>query len=141
MYGLLYSLCASISYSITIITTKFLTKKGTTSHLDIYAYLSFVIAGVISFILLLANKKKAIMVCSDNTLLLYIFIIATMLISMRYFILKAVDNKLKLSNITLFINFAVVFVAILSFIIFKETLSLKNILGIIIALIGFYLIV
>ena len=81
------------------------------------------------------------MVCSDNTLLLYIFIIATMLISMRYFILKAVDNKLKLSNITLFINFAVVFVAIFSFIIFKETLSLKNILGIIIALIGFYLIV
>ena len=49
MLWILYSFCACFIYSLNVITTKYLTNIDYDKYLDIYAYLSFFMAGIICF--------------------------------------------------------------------------------------------
>jgi drug/metabolite transporter (DMT)-like permease len=141
MLWILYSFCACFIYSLNLITTKYLTNIDYDKYLDIYAYLSFFMAGIICFFLLLNNRKRALTVIHQSKKVLLLFLISIFLISTRYFILKAINNTSKIANITLIINFSVIIVLLISIFLFKKYVSFTNIIGIIIALIGLMIII
>lgn len=103
-----------------------------------------VITGVFCFIYLLFNKKKVLALNRNNEtsrLALHMGLFLVFIISSRYLFLKSIETSPNVGYTHLIVNLNVILTFILSYLFFKQTINKYTFGGIILCLIGLYIII
>ena len=135
---LIFSIFALIVSSLHMIFYKLLTKSNIPN--DICISLVFIISGILSLIYLFFNRDRLkINECKLNINKLCAGAIIILLFN--FFLLKSIDFSPKTSYPLLIINLNIILTAILSYFIFKEKISYKVFLGILLTVIGLSIVI
>lgn len=135
---LIFSILALIASSLHMIFYKFLSKSNIPN--DICISLVFILSGILSFIYLFFNRNRIkINECKLNINKLSAG--ALIILFFNFFLLKSIDYSPKTSYPLLVINLNIILTAIMSYFIFKEKISYKAFIGILLTVIGLSIVI
>lgn len=103
-----------------------------------------VITGVFCFIYLLFNQKKVLALNRNNDtsrLALHMGLFLVFIIASRYLFLKSVETSPNIGYTHLIVNLNVIITFILGYLFFKQTINMYTFGGIILCLMGLYIII
>ena len=145
-----YSILALLFTSTTILTLNYLGRiLNGTEEVRIFMYCAFIVAGLVSFLLLLVDKKKTIRNANNiikNKTNNYIIIAALVglgiLLVINYNIQALAHAKsTKVGLPLIIINMNIILVLLMSLILYRQTINWKAGLGIILSIIGLSMVI
>ena len=146
---LMYSCLTLLFTSIFIICVKYVHKQlDNPNDVKIFVYFGFILAGVISLIMLLKDQKKTTQNINNiknnnvsNKLLLFLLLIVGVLLIVSYAVHTIAMTHCDNPGLPLvIINMNVILVLIISIFLFRSILNWKVIAGIVMALVGISLV-
>ena len=121
---------------------KFISKNCNKSEdLSIILSLCFIIAGLFSFIYLIYKRDKLKKIDFNRNIILGILIFGTLIVMGRYFFVNTVKLSPNMGYSHMIINMNVILSLILAYFLFGQMINRNAFFGILICLIGVYIIV
>jgi drug/metabolite transporter (DMT)-like permease len=145
-----YSFLALLFTSITILSLNYLGRiLNGYEEIRMFIYCTFVIAGLLSFVLLLADKQKTIINANNiiqnktnNYFILCVLLGLGILLVINFNIQAlAHTNSTKVGFPLLIINMNIILVLLMSLILYRQTINLKAGIGVILSIIGLSMVI
>lgn len=105
---------------------------------------TFLIIGILAFVYLLLNTKSIEILLKNkncNTIIILSLFLAFFIFFSNFTIAKAVSKTSNVGKAHLIINSSIIIVIVFSYFIFKEKLNYKNLLGILLTVLGLYTVI
>ena len=138
----LFSLANTFFTSFGIINFKFLSKLS--DNVTITLSQCLVLTGIISFIYLMFNRKETLeynRVVDTKKLVIHMILFVILSIVTRYLFIKSVKTTPNIGYSHLIINMNAVLTFIFSYFLFGQTINIKSFAGIILCILGLFIIV
>jgi drug/metabolite transporter (DMT)-like permease len=139
---ILYAIINAFVTSFGLTNYKYLTDLS--PNISITLALCFTIIGFFAIIYLLFNRREALELYTKNhasKLAIHVGLFAIFLISTRYLFFKSVNTSPNIGYTHMIVNLNVLVTFVLGYILFRQKINSKTLLGIILCLAGLFIII
>jgi transporter family protein len=133
------ALLSMLISAITVISLKFIDTSNYDNNL--FILLSFIMAGFLSILYLFLNKKNEIIKSCDKKLLVFVFLFGALLLCNNLCMQYSMKVTPNIGFSHLIVNLNVILTLFASYFLFKQKISFKSFIGIIITLFGISIVV